>query len=261
MSRTRLVLIVVLLVARTLGALRLEAAEEIPHPQTAFFQANALYKDGQYAQAAQQYEQLLRAGMESGPLYFNLGNAYFKMGDRGRAVLNYERARRLMPGDPDVRANLTYAQSLSGATTCDPPLWRRLLFPLAQRLSVNQLFWLTGTAYSALFLLLAARRLLAQRPRWLLYAAEAAGIPLIIGATSLAYQLIAERQPAAVVVRDGDNAVRFEPAESGTVHYVLKEGSLLQVLETRDGWWQVARCDGRRGWIQSSALETLRNAE
>ena len=83
------------------------AAEPPPvSPQTTFFHANALYKDGQYTAAASDYEQLRNAGLESGNLYFNLGNAYFKAGQRGKAILNYERAHRLLPSDPDVEANL-----------------------------------------------------------------------------------------------------------------------------------------------------------
>jgi len=229
----------------------------VASPQTTFFRANALYKDGQYAAAAQEYEQVLQSGVHSGPLYFNLGNAYFKAGDPGRAILNYERAARYLPRDPDLLANLSYAQSLSGTTTCPAPLWRRLGFPLAARMSTLQLALLVTGLYTLLFLGLAAHRLWPQRPRWLLYLTVGLAIGLLESGSSLAYQIFTNRQPAAVVVRTGDTPVRFEPADSGTVHFVLKEGSLLRVLDQRDGWLQVSRCDGRRGWIERASVETL----
>ena len=51
--------------------------------------------------------------------------------------------------------------------------------------------------------------------------------------------------------------MRFEPAVSGTVHFSVTQGTRVQVLDVREDWWQVARCDGRRGWIEKDALEEL----
>ena len=69
-------------------------ADTASSPNTLFFHGNALYGEERYAEAAAEYERVLAAGLESGPLYFNLGNAYFKAGDVGHAVLAYERALR-----------------------------------------------------------------------------------------------------------------------------------------------------------------------
>lgn len=227
-------------------------------PQTTFFHANALYKDGQYAPAAQEYEQVLAAGLASGNLYFNLGNAYVKAGETGKAILNYERARRLMPSDPDLAANLAYAHSLTGAEACVPPLWQRLLFPLARRLSTGTLAGTASVLYTALLLSFAAYRLWPRRPRWLVYTAAALGALVTVATTSLAHQVFADdSQRQAVVTSSGETAARFEPAASGTVHFALQEGALVRILDQRDGWLQVARCDGRRGWLPSSAVEAL----
>jgi tetratricopeptide (TPR) repeat protein len=241
------------------GSRAVPAAESTPvSPQTTFFHANALYKDGQYEAAAQEYEQLLRSGLESGNLYFNLANAYFKAGERGRAILNYERARRLMPGDPDLAANLSYAQSLTGADPCPLPLWRRLAFPLAHRMASSGLLWATTASYTLLFCALAAYRLWPRRPRWILYGVVTLGMCVVMTATSLGERLFTDEwQRQAVVIASGDTPARFEPAESGTVHFVLKEGSLVSVNETRPGWLQVSRCDGRRGWVEKDAAVGL----
>ena len=236
------------------GAAR--AAE--PSPRTTFYHANALYKDGQYAAAAKEYEEIEQSGLASGNLYFNLGNAYFKTGEKGRAILNYERARRLIPGDPDLSANIAYAQSLTDADACSPALWQVVVFPLSHRVATHQLVWVTSALYTLLLLVLAGYRLWPARPRWLVYVASGLAVLVLISSTSLAQQVLTDDwQPRAVVISSGDAPARFEPAENGTVHFALKEGSLVRVVETRDSWIEVARCDGRRGWIEKSAIEEL----
>ena len=234
------------------------AATEAASPQTTFFHANALYKDGQYAAATQEYEQLVHSGLESGNLYFNLGNALFKAGERGKAILNYERARRFMPADPDVLANLAFAQSVTGAEPCVPPFWRRLLFPLAYRMPTANLMWTASGLYTLLLGGLTLYRLWPRRPRWLVYTATGLAVVALIATTSLAQQaLSADWRDLGIVVRSGDTAARFEPAENGTVHFAVKEGTAVRLLERREGWVQIARCDGRRGWVETAAVEGL----
>jgi tetratricopeptide (TPR) repeat protein len=251
-------LLLLSLLPTLLGTWPAHATEPPPSPRTTFYHANALYKDGQYGAAAREYEQLLLAGLASGNLYFNLGNAYFKAGKKGKAILNYERARRLIPGDPDLAANLAYAQSLTGTEPCTPALWQAVLFPLAHRLPTQRLVWAMSAAYTLLLFALAAFRLWQSRPRWLLYVAAVLGAVALVTGASLTRRLLTEDwQRQAVVVSRGDTPTRFEPAENGTVHFVLKEGAVVRVVETRDNWLEVSRCDGRRGWIEDKSVAEL----
>ena len=233
-----------------------ETAVTAPH--TTFFQANALYTQGDYPAAIQAYEQLLASGLESSPLYFNLGNAYFKTGQTGHAILNYERARRLAPGDTDIETNLVYARSLTGAAACTPRLWQRLTFPLTHQVSTTALVWLTSGAYSLCLLAFAGYRLWPRRPRWLVYVAVGLiGVGVIVG-SSLARQLFVDDwQRPAVLLAAGETPIRFEPSETGTEHFVLKQGALVHILDTRSDWHQIARCDGRRGWVAAENVGEL----
>ena len=75
-----------------------------------FTAANKSYQDKDFAAAIEMYQSIENKGLESASLYFNLGNAYFKNGDLGHAVLYYMRAQRLAPGDDDIRHNLEFAR-------------------------------------------------------------------------------------------------------------------------------------------------------
>jgi tetratricopeptide (TPR) repeat protein len=226
-------------------------------PNAVFFRANGLYGQERYAEAAAEYEQVLAAGNESGHLYFNLGNAYMKANDIGHAILNYERALRLIPRDADLHANLTFARSLTGQDD-RTPIYARLLFPLAGSLGADELWCAASVAWIVFMLLLIAGRLAPGWQRATRGGAIAAGIALAIIFASASYRLATIDLPTyAVVVSKEDATVRFEPSATGTAHFQSKPGSVLRLLGGREDWAQVSRGDGRRGWIERALLATL----
>ena len=103
-----------------LFALLLQAAVE--SPQEAFARAEAHYQEQRFDDAIAAYEAMRAQGIEDGVLYYNLGNAHFKAGKIGLAVLNYERALELMPGDAETRTNLTFANELIAGDVEPAPL-------------------------------------------------------------------------------------------------------------------------------------------
>ncbi|HSA31118.1 MAG TPA: tetratricopeptide repeat protein, partial [Candidatus Omnitrophota bacterium] len=82
-------------------------------PSAVFAKANTEYQQGRYEEAGGLYEQILESGQESGALYYNLGNSYFKKGQIGKAILNYERALDFFPRDADLQANYAFARSIT----------------------------------------------------------------------------------------------------------------------------------------------------
>jgi len=100
-----------------------------------FAHANRLYEEGRYEEAAVKYEEMVASGLQNGRVYYNLGNAYFKQEKLGLAILNHERARRLMPRAEDIRTNLAYARSqiVDKIETPDPGLLERWLASLQGR--------------------------------------------------------------------------------------------------------------------------------
>ncbi|MCX5667292.1 MAG: hypothetical protein NTY34_03150, partial [Candidatus Omnitrophica bacterium] len=88
-------------------------AEDSQDPRSLFYKANSLYEQREYEKASEEYAKILDIDAESGPLYFNIGNTFFKLGKFGYAILAYKIAQRLMPGDSDLKSNLAYAESLT----------------------------------------------------------------------------------------------------------------------------------------------------
>jgi tetratricopeptide (TPR) repeat protein len=227
-------------------------------PSAAFFRGNALYADGRYDDAAAAYEQAAAGGVGSAPLWFNLGNAWLKSGDVGRAIAAYERARRLAPRDPDVAANLGFARDEAKVDETPAPLAARLLVPLAFRATGDELLLLGSVAWWLLFLLLAGARLWPRGQRALVRTAIAAGVLLAVAGSAAAYRVTTvDRRATAVVTAKDAVTVRFEPSANGTAHFEAPAGTVLDVLASRDDWLQVERDDGVRGWVERSALTML----
>ena len=100
--------------------LSLWAMAQAQEPRMLFDTANAAYGNGHYEAARDAYRQLWDQGGHNGPVAFNLGNCYYKLGQMGPAVLFYERAVRLMPSDENVQANLLLARSATRAKMASP---------------------------------------------------------------------------------------------------------------------------------------------
>jgi tetratricopeptide (TPR) repeat protein len=240
------------------GGARKIAAASANDPYTGFFQGNAAYKGGDYPHAIEAYQQVLAAGLHSGALYYNLGNAYFKNDQTGMAILEYERAERLLPRDPDLRANLAYAREVAGDDGGGAPLWRRIAFPLADRATTTELAVVATALWWMLWSLLAARLFLARHRLVLGRTAIAVGVAFAIVASSLAWRGYAiEWRDAAVVTANGGGTVRYEPTESGTEYFKVAEGAVLDITAEREDWVQIRRRDGRRGWIPAAVLTRI----
>jgi tetratricopeptide (TPR) repeat protein len=244
------------------GAVLSAARADEAAPQTAFFQGNQAYADGRYADAIRAYQSLRDGGIDSGALEFNLGNAFFKEGQLARAIASYERARRLLPRDPDVQANLTYALELAQVPAEPRPLWRRLVFPLATRATGSELAVFASLCWWIVWLVLAAR-ILWPRLRLVLARAAWAGVALYaVAAGSLGLRLAeVELRDSAVVTAPGGTSVRFEPSATGTEHFPAAPGAPLDVTDEHGDWLQVRRADGRRGWVPRDAVERLQGFE
>lgn len=233
----------------------------VDSPRDAFARAERLYQEQRYQDAAEVYETMLAAGIEDGTLYYNLGNAYFKAGEIGLAILSYERALVLMPGDEDTRMNLAYANELVAGDVEEVTLpfairWAvdfyRSLRPdvLATLLSV--VFVVGGVALSLV--------LYDAWPRWRMPARATlvVCVTLALGAGgALAAKVRARANRVEAIVLTENAYVRSGPGDASPRLAELHEGLKVRVLSERGGWYQVRLANGLTGWLRTSEIETI----
>lgn len=234
-------------------------AEDI---SAAFEQANKLYEQGQFAQAAAAYEKLIQAGHIKTALYFNLGNAYYKTGHMGRAIVAYGQAQNLSPRDPGLRFNLQYLRKqVSGSDRVPGSAWERSLATL----TLNEWTVLSVSAWWAWFLLLSLREYSAVLRKNLRgYTATAGLAAVLLGGCLVAAAYEKSSANAAVVVVP-DAVVRYGPLEESKVYFQLRDGVEIEVLDQKEvtvqtqkqSWVQVRDPAQRVGWIKSDQVIRL----
>jgi tetratricopeptide (TPR) repeat protein len=220
--------------------------------------ANQFYQEGRYEEATGLYLQLLEDGIQDDNLYYNLGNAYFKQDDTGRAILSYQKAAQLNPRDSDIEANLTIARGRAKDKIEANDTAVSRLVTLAQS-------WLTldETAAAALALWfvcggvwLAYRH--SQPGHWreaALYGLILAVLLLAGGAFSLGSRLVAERlRPHGVVLAEEVN-VLSGPSEQFITEFTLHSGAEVSRIELRDEWARIALPGEQlQGWVPADSL-------
>ena len=236
----------------------LSFAQNLTKEQTIakFVAGTEAYKKGNYEEAVKNDESIIESGWESGAAYFNLGNSYYRLGQTGKAMLNYERARRLIPRDGDLSFNMKVARDKSNAQ--DPfeekNIFEKVLSKFIQFYSQAEM---TGMLSLSLFLL-AAFYLLGLYWRWpqslrrgLLLTCAVIFIIFFVGLAGK----IKEEKNLAVMMQNTE--ATFEPKAGSTMHYALKEGMKVKVLRIEGEWCKVERLDGKLGWVPLASLTII----
>ena len=215
-----------------------------------FDSANRLYAQNKFPEAAAGYERLIATGSVSPALYFNLGNAYFKSGQIGRAIAAYRQAETLTPRDPDVRANLQFARAQVSGPTLRANLWQRALGTL----SLNEWTGLGAVALWVTFVLLAWRQIrppLATALRNWTLLAGAVALTLCV-TVALAYLQNPARNSVIVAARE--TTVRNGPFDESPSTFTVNDGAELRLLDRKDDWLQVTDGTRRIGWVKRDAV-------
>ncbi len=212
-----------------------------------FESANKLYEEGHYADAVVDYDKMLASGKVSEAVYFNCGNAYFKLGQLGRAIAAYREAGRLAPRDRELRANLQLARvrARGGA-----PYHGDRLRAWLGSLSLNEWTCLTMVAFWALFILLALGQWRTPlKPRLKNYVLLAGGATVFLG-LCLGLTLYLEYLTPSAIVVAGEADVRNGPLDESQSVFKVRDGAELEVLDQKDNWLQVLDPAQRVGWLR-----------
>jgi tetratricopeptide (TPR) repeat protein len=225
-----------------------------------FATGNDAYDDGRYEEAVSAYQQILSRGLLDPRVYYNLGNAYFKLGRLGPAILHYERALRLSPEDREARHNLDLARGQIRDRVAEPELQYpiRVVKEAIDRLPPNPLAWFFLVSYVALAGLIALHIVSRSwtRRRAIAYVSIFVGLLALTAGTALVYKVRQMSSEVAVVMQDKVD-VRSGPGEDNTILFTVHEGTRLEMRNRLQAWVQVGLPNGLSGWVPATALEQV----
>ncbi len=231
------------------------------HAQDGLFaEGNRLYQQEDYQGALDNYLRVREAGFESASLYYNIGNAYFKANELGRAILYYERARRLAPNDADILANLELARSLGADEIVPLPRfwlfrvgsWWMNLFPR------SLLIGLTAAAYLMAAGAVVGLVLRLGAASWGRRAAVVGGILVLVLGTTLAVRETGLGQARQAIVLAAEVGVQSAPSDDPALQlFVIHEGTRVRVDRRSEEWLEVVLDDGKVGWVRAEVLEEV----
>ena len=223
-----------------------------------FKQANNAYAEQQFDSALEIYTQLIEEGWQSAAIYFNTGNCYFRLNSIGKAILYYEKAKKLAPDDPDIQANLKLAESqkIDDFEVVPTPAFTRIFNSILSVFSNSNwliigiiLIFLSATALT-LFLLSKNKSTLRF------------GLYLSFGVLGILFLFLGnlkvnQDENSRFAVLTVSNAyVKSEP-NTGEDLFIVHEGTKAKIEETFNAWVKVRFPDGKTGWVLAESFESI----
>lgn len=234
---------------------------EVVDNNTLWESGNQAYIDGDYALSVANYQAIEARGYSSARLFYNLGNAYYKQGNIGRAILYYNRALVASPSMEDAKHNL----EIAGAFTKDkiavvPEFFlNRWMRTLRSAISCNAWGGLS-VAMFAIVLVFGIIFLLGSQIKVRKAGFYGAVVSLLLFVIVTSFAISARRDildRSAAIVMSSAISVKSSPDRAATDIFVLHEGTKVTISTEVDGWCEVTIADGKKGWTESSHLERI----
>jgi len=226
----------------------------MPQPAAQFAKANQEYADGDFKAAIADYEELVRSGQDVPNVFYNLGNAYFRQNNFGRAILNYERALALDPHHPETQANLRVARDEARALELIPGKWERL-FAFANE---NQ-YAVTAAVTFWIGLFSIAAFIFGWRRSRSAIAFSILSLSIFVIAIVATYQLSHGKNGQGLAIVTGDKVeARLATADNANRVLTLPAGSEIKIVSQRGDWVYAALPNNLRGWIPANSAEQVR---
>jgi tetratricopeptide (TPR) repeat protein len=236
--------------------LGLHAGAQSSEWEKLFFKANQSFEEDRYQDAVDGYQRLIRAGHASGHVYYNLGNSYFRLNRLGQTILNYERARLLMPRDADLNFNLRHARDQIRDVIVESQGLIQMAFFWLDALSLNELFWgfavlnvlFWGTLLTRLF----------YRSEWNYYLSVLLVVFWFIGGVSFGLKWYQVETDDRAVILEQEANILAGPDIKDTILFKLHEGAIVHHERSEDGWSLIRLQDNKRGWVKAESVERIR---
>lgn len=216
-------------------------------------QAESFYDAKNYEEAAKIYEKILEEQGSSGEVLFNLGNTYFRLGKKGKAIAAYLGAKRLLPRDPDIAKNLKYAESFSKdkLTAENEKDFLSVLTAWSKNFTWDELVFFSAVFWLIFIVLLLFSYFLgilySFRPLFLSLTLFFALFSMIFYWKSASFERWGAVTTELVSVRSG-------PFQSNTALFELHEGAPLLWQDSKENWVKIELSDGKKGWLEASDL-------
>ena len=241
--------------------LLLSTFAEAQSNHTLFEQGNTLYNDGNYIEAIEKYMDILKDGKQSAALYFNLGNAYYKLNNTASSIYYYEKALRMAPDDKDILNNIAFARNMTvdEVDTIPEVGFSKFIKNVTNAMGYDA--WAKiAVGFVVLFVILFLTYYFSYTSlkKRLAFVSSMAFIVLSCVAVSLAYHkynLEKNDRPAIVFAKEAQ--IKSEPNLRSDEAFRLHEGTKVQILDTVNNWKKIKLADGKTGWIVSEDIKAL----
>jgi tetratricopeptide (TPR) repeat protein len=221
-----------------------------------FDKANQYYAQQAYDSAAYYYERITESGMVNSAVFFNLGNAYFRLKKLGLARLYYEKAAKLSPTDPDVINNIRFINANIADRAVEPEkgFFASLVWHLHTMLSLRAQLWLFVILLTTVSILIAGALFISGNGRlWLVYCSCLIGFFLCFLGLSLGYKIHESENLHYAIVLSPAADVKNEP-DGNKILFTVHEGTKFRIRKTVEGWSMVSLPNGYSGWVESGSL-------
>jgi len=249
------IIFLILLVLPVIESFAQESQEE------KFNKAAGFYSSGKYQEALDEWMSVYNAGVRSASLDYNIGNAFFKVSNIAGAILYYERALLLKPGDEDIRYNLQIARTLVVDKFVEIPELFFIRWYDFISLSLSSNLWAKISIISfIIFLCSLSLYIFTSRYRYKVIGFWLALFLLLLSIASVSFSMrnknLIYNNPKAIIFNPLVNG-KSSPDNSGTDLFVLHEGTIVTIEDMVGGWYEIRLSDGNKGWIPSNSLEKI----
>lgn len=228
-----------------------------------FNKATEAYNNGEYEKAIANYKEILETGQHSAELYFNLGNAHYKLNQIAPSIYNYEKALLLSPNDPEIENNLSYAQNMTiDAIEKLPETGLAKIYKTITGVMTFDQWSYTAVIFMIFFVLLYIAFYFfsyATKKRIAFISSIGCLFISIISAVFafIQYNDFNSEQPAIVFANEIQ--IKAEPNKRSEQIFMLHEGTKVNVLEELNEWKKIKIIDGKTGWVSSESIKLLKD--
>jgi tetratricopeptide (TPR) repeat protein len=231
--------------------------------QNSFEKGNALYQKGQYKEAIESYENIIKEEKQhSAELYFNLGNCYYKLNKVAPSIYNYEKALVLKPNDAETLNNLKFAKKLTIDEIKEVPKvgFAKLLQNFTSVFHYNTWAIISvGIAFAFLLSFIGyyfSQRTLSKRIYFIGMFILLFALLITVSAGILEKNQFDNNRPAIIFAEVTE--VRSEPQKAGSSIIILHEGAKVYVIQSLGSWRKIELTDGTEGWINATAIKEVK---